>query len=80
MNLEEKAHTENDIVPKPKIGIDTSSNLNEKDKEKKKVDDLPDTYKPRTPFPLAQEAGSSSKQQESWTTKKVKDVNAILLN
>ena len=83
MNLEEKAHTENDIVPESKIGTDTNSNLNRKDKGKKKVDDLLDTYKPRIPFPLALEAGSLSKQQESQTTKKVvlvKDVNAILLN
>ena len=83
MNLKEKAHIENDIIPEPKIGTDIGSNLNEKDKEKKKVDDLLDTYKPRTPFPLALKAGSLSKQQESRTTKKVvlvKDVNAILLN
>ena len=58
MNLEEKAHTENDIILEPKIGTDTDLNLNEKDKEKKKVDDLPDIYKPRISFLLALEVGS----------------------
>ena len=62
MNLEEKAHTENDIIPELKIGTDIDSNLNEKDKGKKKVNDLPDTYKPKIPFSLALEVGSLSKQ------------------
>ena len=65
MNLEEKAHIENDIVLEPKIGTDIGSNLNEKDKGKKKVEEFPDTYKPRILFPLALEAVSLSKQQES---------------
>ena len=59
LNLEEEAQTENDIVKEyePKIGTDVGSNLNEKDKGKKKVD------KPRISFPLALKPSSSSKNQ-----------------
>ena len=62
--MEEEAHTENDIVKEcePKIDTDVDSNLNEKDKGKKKVDDLLDIYKPRIPFPSSLEVDSLSKK------------------
>ena len=85
MKLEEKAHTKNDIVPELKIGNDMNSNLNKKDKEKKKVDDLSDTYKPRIPLPSVLEVGSSSKKQRTRNEElmelfKQVDINLPLLD
>ena len=55
-NLEEGVSTETNHIeePEPESSID---------KGKKRIDEVPETYKPRVPFPSALEAGSSRKKQ-----------------
>ena len=57
-NLEEEIRTETNPIEEtePKIATD----LNRKNKEKKKVDELPEMYRPKVPFSSALEVGSSS--------------------
>ena len=63
-NLKEEVSTETNPIEEPKTKIDTdaSSNLSEKDKGKKREDDLPETYKLKVSFPSALEASSSCKK------------------
>ena len=51
-------------MEEPESGTDTNAglNLSEKDKRKKKADELSETYKPRVPFPSVLEVGSSRKK------------------
>ena len=58
MNLEEEVSTEANLIEESKLKI--IIDLNEKDKEKKKADELPEIYSPKVSFPSALEAGSST--------------------
>ena len=62
-NLEEEISTETNPIEEPESEIITD--LSEKDKEKKKEDELPETYKPRVSFSSVVEAGSSTLESPS---------------
>ena len=64
-NLEKLVSTETNHIEEPEPGISTSSNLNEIEIGKKRIDDLPETYKPNVVFPSTLEAGSSYKNQKA---------------
>ena len=66
-NLEELVSTETNHIeePKPGISTDASSSLNEIEIREKRIDDLPETYKPNVLFPSTLEAGSSYKNQKA---------------
>ena len=67
VNLKEKISTETNHIEEPKFetGIDAGSNLSEKDKEKKRVNELSETYKPRVPFSSVPKVGSSTLESSS---------------
>ena len=60
-NLKEVSTETNPIEElEPEIDTNADSNLSEKDKGKKRVDELSETYKPRVPFSSTLEASSST--------------------
>ena len=66
-NLEELVSTETNHIeePEPRISTDASSSLNEIETREKRIDDLPETYKPNVLFSSILEVGSSYKNQEA---------------
>ena len=64
VNLEEEVSTEINHIeePEPRTGTDAGSNLNKKEKGKKRADELSKIYKPRVSFPSALEVNSSRKK------------------
>ena len=59
-NLKEEVSTETNSIEELESEIITD--LSEKDKQKKRVDELPKTYKPKVSFPSALKVGSSHKK------------------
>ena len=59
-NLKEEVSTETNPIEEPEPKIIT--NLSEKDKEKKRADESPETYKPRVLFSSVLEASSFRKK------------------
>ena len=64
----------------PKISTDAGFNLSEKDKEKKKIDELSETYKSRVPFPSVLEADSSHKKQGAHNEELMKLFKQVYIN
>ena len=63
--MKEKVSTETNPIKEPesKTSTDAGSNLCEKDKEKKREDELSELYKLKVPFPSALKASFSYKKQ-----------------